>query len=299
MPSTQQLIIWRKKAANRIHQLITIYTGEALQPTDSHADTLLRRLSNLPERPSDRAPYKGSFPDVSISVGRVKTANRLKQLVINIKGDSLQPQDGWVDDALRSLLTLPPRGGNPPYADLIPATPLPSISSNQLLEMAIYADPDRVKRLYPHLLLAMAEYDITTPLRETHFLSQLIHESGSFNYVEEIDPGDYLEGRTDIGNTQRGDGRRYKGRGLIQITGRTNYEACGQDLGVDLINNPVLLKNDDLACLSAGWFWQKNDLNEYADADDVEMVTRIINGGLNGFAERQKYLAIAKEVLRA
>ncbi|NDJ17586.1 glycoside hydrolase family 19 protein [Myxacorys almedinensis A] len=176
---------------------------------------------------------------------------------------------------------------------------MPAITVEQLMKMAPYASSERIKRLYPHLILTMAEYDITTPLRETHFLSQLIHESGSFHYVEEIDAGDYLEGRTDIGNTEPGDGRRYKGRGLIQITGRTNYDACGQDLGVDLLNNPALLTNDDLACLSAGWFWQKNNLNQFADADDVEMVTRTINGGLNGFAERQSYLAIAKEVLYA
>jgi putative chitinase len=297
MPSTQQLIIWRKQAANRLQQLLTGYTGEEVQPGDWQADTLLRQLSNLPTRPNDRLPFQGCFPDSPISVGRIKAANRIKQLVMNIKGDTFQPQDEWVDDGLRSLLNLPARNGKQSYTRLFPETPLPAITLDQLLQIARYADPNRVEGLLPHLLLTMAEYNITTPLRQTHFLAQLIHESGSFYYVEEIDSGEYLEGRTDLGNTEPGDGARYKGRGLIQITGRTNYDTCGQDLGVDLLNDPTRLMDDDLACLSAGWFWRKNDLNQYADADDVEMVTRTINGGLNGFDERQDFLAIAKEVL--
>jgi putative chitinase len=295
--SSPQLTIWRKQAADRLQQVLFSMTSPDLQPIDAHIDTLLRQLSNLPARPSDRAPYQGSFPNESVSGARVKTVNRLRQLIVSIQGSEFQPQDQIVDTALRSILNMPERTTQNPYAEIFPETPLPAITLNHLLEIASYADADQVAALFPHLLLTMAEYEISTPMRQAHFLAQLIHESGSFNYLEEIDPGDYLEDREDLGNIHPGDGRRFKGRGLIQITGRANYEACGLALGVNLIEKPTRLAEYDLACLSAGWFWSKHDINEFADRDDVEMVTRTINGGLNGFDDRQYYLEIAKDVL--
>lgn len=297
MASTDSLDFWRKQAADRLQNLLTQVTGDDLQPADYQADTLLRQLGNLPTRPSDRAPYQGSFPQESVSVARVKTANRIKQIILQMKEPSLQPPDGWIDGAVRSLMNLPERNGAQPYADLFPVSEISPITLDQLLNIATHASASRVEALLPHLLKTMAQYEISTPLRQAHFLAQLIHESGSFNYVEEIDPGDYLEGRTDLGNTEPGDGPRYKGRGLIQITGRDNYAACGHDLGVDLLSHPMRLMDDDLACLSAGWFWSKNRLNEFADQDDVTRVSRTINGGFNGFEERQHYTAIAKEIL--
>ncbi|WNZ45647.1 glycoside hydrolase family 19 protein [Leptolyngbya boryana CZ1] len=295
--SSPQLIIWRKQAADRLQQVLFSMTSQDLQPIDAHVDTLLRQLSNLPARPSDRAPYQGSFPNESVSGARVKTVNRLRQLIVNIKGAEFQPQDQMVDAALRSILNLPTRTTQNPYAEIFPETPLPAITLNHLLKIAPYADTHQLTSLFPHLLLTMAEYEISTPMRQAHFLAQLIHESGSFNYLEEIDLGDYLEGREDLGNVHPGDGRRFKGRGLIQITGRANYEACGLALGVNLIETPTRLAEHDLACLSAGWFWSKHEINKFADRDDVETVTRTINGGLNGFADRQYYLEIAKKVL--
>lgn len=297
MSSLPQLTIWRKQAADRLQQVLLSVTGNTLQPSDANADALLRQLSNLPPRPSDRAPYQGTFPNETVSVARVKTVNRLRQLIMNVQGDQFQLQDQAVDAALRSLLNLPVRTTQNPYAEIFPKTLLPEITLNHLLKIAPYADPAQVEALFPHLLLTMAESEITTRLRQAHFLSQLVHESGSFNYLEEIDPGDYLEGRDDLGNVYPGDGSRFKGRGLIQITGRTNYNACGQALGVNLLEAPTRLADQDLACLSAGWFWSKNEINVYADRDDVEMVTRAINGGLNGFEERQYYLEVAKDVL--
>jgi putative chitinase len=297
MASTQQLSIWRSQAADRIQSLMTQFTGDELHPEDAQADTLLRQLSNLPARPSDRAPYAGIFPDTSLSVARVKAANHLKQLIVGIKDDSLQPSDGWVDELLRSLLQLAPRGVNQPYVDILPDAVSPQITLDQMLKIAIHASANRVEELLPHLLNTMAECDISTPLRQAHFLAQIIHESGSFHYVEEIDPGDYLEYRTDLGNTEPGDGPRYKGRGLIQITGRSNYAACGEALGVDLLSQPTRLAENDLACLSAGWFWQKNRINEFADQDNVDLVTQTINGGFNGFEERKEFLQIARDVL--
>ncbi len=297
MTSLPQLTIWRKQAADRLQQVLLSTTSSTLQPNDAQADSLLRQLSSLPTRPSDRAPYQGSFPNDAVSVARVKTVNRLRHLIVGIRDAEFQPQDQAIDTALRSLLSMPARTTQPPYAEIFPETPLPDLSVDRVLEIALYADRAQVGSLLPHLLLTMAEYEIRTPLRQAHFLAQLIHESGSFNYLEEIDPGDYLEGRTDLGNTEPGDGRRFKGRGLIQITGRSNYQASGQALGIDLIEAPTRLADYDLACLSAGWFWSKNQINQYADRDDVEMVSRTINGGLNGFEERQYYLAISKDVL--
>ncbi|MER3433383.1 MAG: hypothetical protein C4288_08125 [Leptolyngbya sp. ERB_1_1] len=297
MTSLPQLMIWRKQAADRLQKILLSTTSNTLQPSDIQADTLLRQLSNLPARPSDRASYQGSFPNDAVSVARIKTVNRLRQLILNLPNAQFQPQDQAIDAALRSLLSMPARTTQNPYVEIFPATPLPDIDVDRLLEIAPYADRAQVTSLLPHLLLTMAEYEISTRLRQAHFLAQLIHESGSFHYLEEIDPGDYLEGRTDLGNTQPGDGCRFKGRGLIQITGRSNYLACGQALGIDLMQAPTRLAEYDLACLSAGWFWSKHQINQFADRDDLEMVTRTINGGMNGFEERQYYLDAAKDVL--
>ncbi len=300
MPSPQQLVIWRKQAADRLRELIMKNSGADYQPADFKADDLLRSLANLPARPADRHPYKGSFPNDDVDTGRQKAVNRLKQLVVGIKGNTFQPQDGTVDHTLRLLTNLPARPRDKsPYAGIFAETKIPDITVDQIIEIASYADPVRVGELLPYILLTMVEYDINTPLRQAHFLAQLAHESGSFNYLEELASGEDYEDRDDLGNTEPGDGVRFKGRGLIQITGRTNYADCGEDLGVDLIKNPTRLAGNDLACLSAGWFWAKNDLNTYADQDDVEMVTKIINGGYNGLEERQSFLEAAREVLLA
>ena len=145
---------------------------------------------------------------------------------------------------------------------------------------------------------AMQEFEIdANPARETHFLAQICHESGCFRYVEEIASGEDYEGRADLGNTQAGDGVRFKGRGLIQITGRANYRACGAALGLDLEANPQLLESPANACRSAGWFWQKHGLNELADKGDLKAITRRINGGLNGYQDRMALLEAAQRRL--
>ena len=142
----------------------------------------------------------------------------------------------------------------------------------------------------------MHRYAITSPLRKAHFLAQVGHESDGFNTNEEYASGADYEWRTDLGNTKSGDGVRFKGRGLIQVTGRANYGECGRALGVDLISNPQRLGDYDLACLSAGWYWDSRNLNNFADRDDILAITKIINGGTNGLADRQSYLARAKRV---
>lgn len=143
----------------------------------------------------------------------------------------------------------------------------------------------------------MAEFDITAPARQASFLAQVGHESGQLLYVQELASGAAYEGRADLGNTKPGDGVRFKGRGLIQITGRSNYAACGAALGLDLIGTPALLEQPVNACRSAGWFWKSHGLNELADAGDQVRVTRRINGGVNGLAERLALFAVAQRVL--
>ncbi|MGK5012653.1 glycoside hydrolase family 19 protein [Janthinobacterium sp. MDB2-8] len=144
---------------------------------------------------------------------------------------------------------------------------------------------------------AMAEFGIDTPLRQASFLAQVGHESGQLRHVRELASGAAYEGRADLGNVVAGDGVRFKGRGLLQVTGRANYAACGVALGLDLLAAPQLLEQAAAACRSAGWFWQSRGLNRLADAGDQERVTRRINGGVNGLAERLALYQAARKVL--
>jgi putative chitinase len=154
----------------------------------------------------------------------------------------------------------------------------------------------------PVLNTAMQRYQIVGAKRVAAFIAQIGHESGQLRYVREIwgpTPAQArYEGRTDLGNTVAGDGFKYRGRGLIQVTGRANYAACGEALGVDLVNQPELLEQPQYACLSAAWFWATKGLNTLADASDFEKITRRINGGLNGEPDRLKVWAKASEVLQ-
>lgn len=144
---------------------------------------------------------------------------------------------------------------------------------------------------------AMNEFDINNPLREAAFIAQIAHESGGFHYVKERASGAAYEGRKDLGNLDPGDGVRYKGRGLIQITGRTNYEKCGLALDLPLLAQPELLEQPSNACRSAAWFWKTHGLNELADKEDFLLVTKKINGGTNGYQDRMAYYERAKAVL--
>ncbi|HET6844077.1 MAG TPA: glycoside hydrolase family 19 protein [Candidatus Angelobacter sp.] len=150
------------------------------------------------------------------------------------------------------------------------------------------------------LMAAMDANQINTPLRKAHFLAQLGHESASMIYTSEIANGNAYEGRADLGNTQPGDGPLFKGRGLIQITGRNNYTAYGKARNRDFItgDNPKLLATDpNLAADSAGWFWATRNLNALADQDDVLAITKKINGGTNGLDDRKLRLNICKCLL--
>lgn len=171
------------------------------------------------------------------------------------------------------------------------------------------------------------KYNINTPLRLAHFFAQLQHESNfklvseNLNYSRtrllEVFPkyfnsenvDDYAGKPEKIANRvyanrmgngleTSGDGWKYRGKSYIQLTGYNNYKALSDATGVDYINNPDLLLNEPDAMLCACWFWSINSINKYADNDDVESVTRRINGGLNGLADRKKHLKKYKAIFK-
>jgi len=172
------------------------------------------------------------------------------------------------------------------------------------------------------------KYDINTPQRQAAFIGQCAHESNNFKILEEnlnyspealmrVWPSRFPDlptamkyahdpvkiankvyaNRMGNGSEESGEGSKYHGRGLIQLTGKENYERCGEAIGVDLINQPGLLAQPDYAALSAGWFWNKKGLNDLADAGDFETMTKRINGGLIGLDDRKAKIAKALSVL--
>lgn len=291
---------WRKQASQNLVAAIASLREPDYTEADRKIDDLIRAMSGLSQRPSNRNPYEGIYQAPNLSEYRKLAARRLQQLIAVLK-DDFNPQDISVDSTIRILNNLPPRAvDQAPYSGLYaPASAASTpthITQEQLIAIAPYSRRDRLEKLLPHLNITMQRYEITTPLRKAHFLAQLGHESDGFNTNEEYASGAAYEGRRDLGNTQPGDGVRFKGRGLIQVTGRANYGECGRALGVDLIASPQRLADFDLACLSAGWYWDTRNLNPYADRDDVLTITRIINGGTNGLADRRDYLARAKRV---
>lgn len=185
-----------------------------------------------------------------------------------------------------------------------PVTPVPGattggVSVDQLVAIMPTLSRARAAEVLPWLNQAMAEANINTPLRQAAFLAQLAHESGGLRWFEEIASGAAYEGRADLGNTQPGDGVRYKGRGPIQLTGRSNYRAAGAALGIDLEGNPTRAADLDVGFRTAAWYWTNRNLNSYADARNFDAITYRVNGGYNGKASRDTYYARALAVLGA
>lgn len=157
------------------------------------------------------------------------------------------------------------------------------------------ATTDRAEELAIAAACHFSPYGLlTSGKRLPHFLAQLAHESGSFRYMEELASGQAYEGRADLGNTQPGDGKRFKGRGPIQITGRANYRHFGRKIGIDIENHPEVAALPSVGLHLALEYWRDRNLNALADVDDIEGITRKINGGLNGFADRKAHLAKVK-----
>ncbi|UUE09623.1 glycoside hydrolase family 19 protein [Dickeya zeae] len=202
------------------------------------------------------------------------------------------------------------------------------ISQEKLKKVMTAAGADDLAQFQPALQQECNAAQIDTPLRFAHFIAQIAHESNELRArVENLNYsakglrsvfGRYFTtdemaaqcernpeaianivyaNRLGNGATQTGDGWKYRGRGLIQLTGRDNYRTCGSAIGQDLVTNPDLIsQNPDVSVAAAIWFWKKNGLNELADQDDINGITRRINGGLNGLVDRKNYLAKAKRV---
>lgn len=179
------------------------------------------------------------------------------------------------------------------------------LDANQLRQIMPNVATAKVAQLLPYLNKAMEEYGINSAARASAFLAQLAHESGEFRWMEEIwgpttaqrryEPLTELARR--LGNTQSGDGKRFKGRGPIQLTGRANYKRFGDLLGVDLVSQPERAAQPDVAFRIAALYWMSRGLNELADRQDFREITRRINGGFNGLADRIKYFDRARAAL--
>lgn len=174
---------------------------------------------------------------------------------------------------------------------------------------------ERVLKYTEHLLLSLEANEINTPLRLGHFLSQVLHESMFFRFFEEIASGAAYEKRVDLGNVFPGDGVRFKGRGPIQLTGRNNYTQFNKwlhehGIDVDVVENPELLETKEYGFLAAMWYWteaeksngSRTNLSFVADRGDtvevVRRITKLINGGLNGFAHRRSIFIDAMKYIR-
>ena len=157
-----------------------------------------------------------------------------------------------------------------------------------------------------HLGVAIAVHSPSHGISETaarlaNFLGQAAHETGGFRLLREVwgptKAQKGYEGRTDLGNTEAGDGYRFRGRGIFQLTGRANYRDIGASIGQPLETNPELAERPDIAVLTACRYWQSRGLNALADQGLEDTITRRINGGTNGIAERRVYVARIKALL--
>jgi putative chitinase len=171
------------------------------------------------------------------------------------------------------------------------------VTPGQLRRIMPGASDANIHKFLPHLNRAMAEMKINTPKRQAAFLAQVAVESGQLVYNEEIADGSAYEGRLDLGNTHPGDGRRFKGRGLIQLTGRANYRSVGRALGIDLVHHPRVAKRPRISARIAAYFFKSRGLNEIADRGDIREVSYRVNGGTNGLAERIAFWHKALRVL--
>nr|DAH52680.1 MAG TPA: Chitinase A [Caudoviricetes sp.] len=155
----------------------------------------------------------------------------------------------------------------------------------------------RVDKYLPYFNELAEKYHIDTKLRWAHFLAQIAHESGELRYTKELASGKAYEGRKDLGNTQQGDGVKYKGRGFIQLTGRSNYSKFQSYSMQPVLEKPELLEEPELCVDVTMWFWETHGLNVLAEQDNLKAIRKRINGGYNGLAECEKYLKRAKEAM--
>lgn len=166
-----------------------------------------------------------------------------------------------------------------------------------LLKMEPKGKPWILDGLADAMPIMVTRFDLNTNVRQQHFLAQVAHESDHFQTTREYASGKAYEGRKDLGNTHKGDGERFRGRGLIQLTGRYNYDKASKALGEPYVDDPPLVEKFPAAAIVSGWWWKANGCNELADKDDVKVVTKRVNGGLNGLASRTALLATARTMI--
>lgn len=203
------------------------------------------------------------------------------------------------------------------------------ISTTQMKTIIPKMNWEKAQVYVPFMTTVLPNFGIDTPLRKAHFLSQLAHESGGLKYSQEnlnysakglrsvfgkhfktielaqayarqpekIANRVYAN-RMGNGSEASGDGWKYRGRGLIQLTGKFMYESFAKAHGVDCVNNPDLLLDSEIALTSACWYWKKRKINTYADNDDIHMVTKRVNGGQNGILDRQQWLDSFKDLYK-
>ncbi len=193
-------------------------------------------------------------------------------------------------DKLRKLICRKPQPLQPPTRNMITVEQLATLTS-----------PEKAHTWITSLNETTQRFNIHTPLRQAHFLAQILHETGNLRWLTELwgptAAQERYEGRMDLGNTQPGDGYKYRGRGAIQLTGRYNYTLYTRYTGIDFLANPSAVAEPPHAILVAGWYWMNRGINAEADLDDLHAVTRKVNGGLNGIEDRAARLQAAREVL--
>lgn len=171
----------------------------------------------------------------------------------------------------------------------------------QLSQLYTQARAERVERFYPFMDEFMRGFAIVGPKREAAFLATIAVESLELTYTREIwGPTEQqlgYEGRKDLGNTEPGDGHKFKGRGLIQITGRANYAEASAALGIDYVGDPAMMETEEEATRTACWWWHEHGCNELADIPDFKAVTRRVNGGTTAYDRRLTYYNRAMEIL--
>jgi len=174
---------------------------------------------------------------------------------------------------------------------------MPTLTVDHLKAISPSANQQIIEGLVPFLNQYLPQYGINTLLRLDHFLGQTAEESAGYRTLREYGSGREYEGRDDLGNTEDGDGPRFKGRGLLQLTGRANYTSMSKILGVDLVEHPELAETPEIAVRTACEYWKTHNLNPLADNDDIQGITRKINGGLLGLDQRDAYTSKADSVL--
>lgn len=326
--NSSTLTSYRQAGISRLEALL-LQLSEEPQEVDYFLDGALRQLSNLPNRPRYSLPYQGLYGQgFPMSVYRDKALMRLEKLLLS--RSAFIDIDTSIDQYIRTLSNLPEKPADAdPYVRLfklheesdepddIKVMDVAQASSSGLMSSDLMTETqmlevvgttrfkDRVIALLPGINATFSQFSIDTPLRQAHFLGQVLHESGGFRWLKELwgptdaqrryEPPSRLA--ADLGNTQPGDGKRYMGRGVIQLTGRSNYAQFSKAIGVDVVADPDLVASSPYAVLAAGWFWQTRKINAAADRDDLIRVTRLVNGGRNGLEDRRRYLNRAKRVL--